>query len=145
MIVRHSAAAISGLIVWWLVIENLMAAFLPATALRFMPFAAGIELLPIDVQLTTPETIAAELSRVRTLWSSAATQPGPRRRHRPALPQRHRITTRTGARQRRHEFAHPPLGQGANDDDHQPIRRPIPRNTHRTYRTTARAQPSGGM
>jgi len=65
MIVRHSAAAISGLIVWWLVIENLMAAFLPATALRFMPFAAGIELLPIDVQLTTAETIAAELSRVQ--------------------------------------------------------------------------------
>ena len=48
MISRHSAAAISGLLIWWLVIENLMAAFLDAKFARFMPFSAGNGMLGVS-------------------------------------------------------------------------------------------------
>ena len=65
MIVRHSAAAISGLIVWWLVVENLLWAFLPETVSRFLPFYAGGALLGIEVDTATPETIAVALSRTQ--------------------------------------------------------------------------------
>ena len=63
MIVRHSTAAISGFIIWWLVIENLMAAFLPETVARFMPFYAGAAVLGVEVYKTTAETVAVALSR----------------------------------------------------------------------------------
>ncbi len=65
LVVRHSAAAISGLIVWWLVVENLVWAFLPETVSRFLPFYAGGALLGVDVDTTTPETIAVALSRTQ--------------------------------------------------------------------------------
>ncbi len=65
LIVRHSAAAISGLIVWWLVVENLVWAFLPETVSRFLPFYAGGALLGVEVDTTTPETIAVALSRTQ--------------------------------------------------------------------------------
>ena len=63
--VRHSAAAISGLIVWWLVVENLLWAFLPETVTRFLPFYAGGALLGVEVNTTTPESLAVALSRVQ--------------------------------------------------------------------------------
>lgn len=44
MIARHSTAAVSGLLVWWLVVENLMSLFLAERFLRFLPFMAGNEL-----------------------------------------------------------------------------------------------------
>ncbi len=65
LVVRHSAAAISGLIVWWLVMENLVWAFLPETVSRFLPFYAGGALLGVDIDTTTPETIAVALSRTQ--------------------------------------------------------------------------------
>ncbi len=65
LIVRHSAAATSGLIVWWLVVENLVWAFLPETVSRFLPFYAGGALLGVEVDTTTPETIAVALSRTQ--------------------------------------------------------------------------------
>ena len=65
LIVRHSAAAISGLIVWWLVVENLVWAFLPETVSRFLPFYAGGALLGVEVDTTTPETIAVALSQTQ--------------------------------------------------------------------------------
>jgi len=65
LVVRHSAAAISGLIVWWLVVENLVWAFLPETVSRFLPFYAGGALLGVDIDTTTPETIAVALSRTQ--------------------------------------------------------------------------------
>lgn len=65
LIVRHSAAAISGLIVWWLVVENLLWAFLPETVSRFLPFYAGGALLGVEVDTTTPETIAVALSQTQ--------------------------------------------------------------------------------
>lgn len=41
MISRVSTAAVSGLLVWWLVVENLMSLFLAERFARFMPFTAG--------------------------------------------------------------------------------------------------------
>jgi hypothetical protein len=65
LIVRHSAAAISGLIVWWLVVENLLMAFLPATVSRFLPFYAGGGLLGVEVDTMTAEHLAVALSKAQ--------------------------------------------------------------------------------
>lgn len=63
MIVRHSSAAISGLLIWGLVVENLLTAFLPPSAVRFLPFYAGTHLLAIESDLDTPAAIASALTR----------------------------------------------------------------------------------
>lgn len=63
MVVRHSAAAISGLLVWWFVGENLTRAFAPASVSRFLPFDAGYRLLGVGSDLDTPEILAAALPR----------------------------------------------------------------------------------
>ncbi len=47
LLARHSAAAISGVLVWWLVIESLVSAFAPERVVRFMPFVAGNGMLDI--------------------------------------------------------------------------------------------------
>ena len=48
LIARHSAAAISGLLVWWLVVESLAAVFIDARYARFLPFVAGNGMLGIS-------------------------------------------------------------------------------------------------
>lgn len=63
MISRHSAAAISGLLVWWFVGENLIRAFAPASVSRFLPFDAGYRLLGVGSDFDTPEILAAALPR----------------------------------------------------------------------------------
>jgi len=63
MIARHSAAAISGLLVWWFVGENLILAFAPATVSRFMPGDAGYRMLGVGSDFDTPEILAAALPR----------------------------------------------------------------------------------
>jgi ABC-2 type transport system permease protein len=63
MVVRHSSAAISGLLVWGLVIENLLALFVPARIFRFLPFYAGDGILGIASDFATPESIAVAFSR----------------------------------------------------------------------------------
>ena len=63
MAVRHSSAAVTGLLVWWFVVENLLAIFLPAEALRFLPFYAGTALLGIVSDFATPEELAVALTR----------------------------------------------------------------------------------
>jgi hypothetical protein len=63
MIVRHSAGAVSGLLVWWLVVENTCTYFLPAEIGRFLPFFAGNALLGIDSDTATAESIAVALTR----------------------------------------------------------------------------------
>jgi ABC-2 type transport system permease protein len=63
MTARHSAGAISGLLVWWFVAENLLHVFAPATIARFLPFDAGYRLLEVGSDLDTPETLAAALTR----------------------------------------------------------------------------------
>ena len=45
MIVRHSAGAVSGILVWWFVIEGLLIQFAPAQVVRYLPFDAGFRTL----------------------------------------------------------------------------------------------------
>jgi hypothetical protein len=61
MISRSSAAAISGLLVWWLVIENLIVAFADRLVSRYLPFTAGNRLL--DFEPEESELLGDLLSR----------------------------------------------------------------------------------
>jgi hypothetical protein len=63
MIVRHGAGAISGVLVWWFVVENLLTMFVPEQLARFMPFVAGVHLLGIEADTDTPAALAVALSR----------------------------------------------------------------------------------
>ncbi len=62
MIVRHSAAAVSSLLVWAFVLENIAHALLPVSAARYLPFSVATKLLDMDAPSDTPETIAAALT-----------------------------------------------------------------------------------
>lgn len=59
MIVRHSAAAVSGLLVWWLVVENLVVVLAPAKVARLLPFIAGNAM--VGVEMDSPDPNAAAL------------------------------------------------------------------------------------
>lgn len=50
LVARHSAAAISGLLVWWLVVESLVSVFADARYVRFLPFVAGNGMLGIAAE-----------------------------------------------------------------------------------------------
>jgi ABC-2 type transport system permease protein len=50
MITRMSTAAVSGLLVWWLVVENLVSLFLAERFVRFMPFTAGNNMISAGPQ-----------------------------------------------------------------------------------------------
>lgn len=63
MIVRHSAGAISGLLMWSFVVESLFAPALPDGVLHFLPFSAGYRLLDAGPNFETPVVIANELGR----------------------------------------------------------------------------------
>jgi ABC-2 type transport system permease protein len=65
LILRHSAASVSILLVWALVVENLVRTLIPANANRFMPFSAATGLLGIKSATDTPETLAAALTRAQ--------------------------------------------------------------------------------
>jgi hypothetical protein len=62
MVVRHSAAALAGLLAWWLVVESLVVQFAPAEVVRFVPFDTGFRTLGIESDLDVPEVAAAGLS-----------------------------------------------------------------------------------
>jgi ABC-2 type transport system permease protein len=62
MIVRHSAAAVSILLVWPFVLENIVRALVPVSASRYMPFSAANNMLGIAMATDTPESIAAALT-----------------------------------------------------------------------------------
>ncbi len=62
MILRHSAAAVSILLVWTFVLENLVRTLIPANAARFMPFSAAAGMLGIQQATDTPETLAVALT-----------------------------------------------------------------------------------
>jgi len=72
MIVRHGSAAISGLLIWGLVVENLLTVFLPASVVRFLPFYAGTQLLAIESDLDSPDAIASALGRTQSALVLAA-------------------------------------------------------------------------
>ena len=65
MILRHSSAAVSILLVWALVLENLVRTLVPANAARFMPFSAAAGMLGIQQATDTPETLAVALSKLQ--------------------------------------------------------------------------------
>jgi ABC-2 type transport system permease protein len=62
MIVRHSAGAVSGVLVWWFVIEGLLIQFAPAAVVRFLPFDAGFRTLGVGPSYDSPEFVASALS-----------------------------------------------------------------------------------
>ena len=62
MVVRHSAGAVSGILVWWLVVEGLVVQFAPAEVVRFVPFDTGFRTLGIESDFDVPEVVAAGLS-----------------------------------------------------------------------------------
>jgi hypothetical protein len=65
MILRHSAAAVSILLVWVFVVENIIRTLIPANIHRFLPFSAANGLLGTATGTDSPEMIAADLSRVQ--------------------------------------------------------------------------------
>ncbi len=62
MIVRHSAGAISGLLMWSFVIESLFAPALPDGVVHALPFSAGYRLLDAGANFEPPVVIAHELA-----------------------------------------------------------------------------------
>ncbi len=65
MIVRHSAGAISGLLMWSFVVESLFAPALPDGVVHFLPFSAGYRLLDAGKHFNPPVVIADELARAQ--------------------------------------------------------------------------------
>jgi hypothetical protein len=63
MIVRHTAAAITGLLMWSFVVESLFAPLLPNAVLHLLPFSAGYRLLDAGPQFEPPVVIADQLAR----------------------------------------------------------------------------------
>lgn len=62
MVVRHSAGAISGLLVWWLVVEGIIVQFAPGEVIWFVPFDTGWRSLGIDSEFDPPEVVANGLA-----------------------------------------------------------------------------------
>lgn len=65
MVARNSTAAIAGLLAWWLVVENLLNAFVDPRFSRFLPFVAGNKLLPLGDNTASIETLDAALTRTQ--------------------------------------------------------------------------------
>jgi len=65
MILKHSAMAISTVLIWALLVENLLRGFAPPSVSRYLPFSAAAGLLGIRQAGDTDETVAAALSRVQ--------------------------------------------------------------------------------
>ena len=63
MIVRHTAAAITGLLMWSFVIESLFAPILPEAVRHLLPFSAGYRLLDAGPNFEAPVAIAHQLAR----------------------------------------------------------------------------------
>lgn len=64
MIVRHTAAAITGLLMWSFVVESLFAPLLPDGVLHLLPFSAGYRLLDAGPQFEAPVVIVDQLARL---------------------------------------------------------------------------------
>jgi len=63
MVVRHSAAATTGLLLWSFVIESLFAPALPEGVRHALPFSAGYRLLDAGPDFEAPVAIAHQLAR----------------------------------------------------------------------------------
>jgi ABC-2 type transport system permease protein len=65
LIIRHSAAAVTTVLVWALAVETLVRGMVSANVSRLLPFAAAHGLLGTRSAADTPETLAAALSNVQ--------------------------------------------------------------------------------
>ena len=92
MIVRHSAGAITGLLMWSFVIESLFAPAIPQGVRHFLPFSAGYRLLDAGPNFEAPVAIAdpARSPAVRPHLRRLRPRQ-PHHRHAPALPARHQL------------------------------------------------------
>ena len=63
MIVRHTAAAITGLLMWSFVVESLFAPLVPEAVRHALPFSAGYRLLDAGPNFESPVAIAHQLAR----------------------------------------------------------------------------------
>lgn len=63
MIVRHTAAAITGLLMWSFVVESLFAPILPEAGRYALPFSAGYRLLDAGPNFEPPVAIVHQLVR----------------------------------------------------------------------------------
>lgn len=63
MIIRHTAAAITGLLMWSFVVESLFAPMFPESVRHALPFSAGYRLLDAGPNFEAPVLIAHELAR----------------------------------------------------------------------------------
>jgi hypothetical protein len=76
LVVRHGAGAVSGILVWWLVVEGLVVQFAPPELVRFVPFDTGFRTLGIESDLDAPEVLAAGLTtplHAAIFWSYVLT------------------------------------------------------------------------
>jgi ABC-type transport system involved in multi-copper enzyme maturation permease subunit len=64
LIVRHSAAAVTTVLIWALAVETIVRGIIPANASRLLPFTAAHGLLGTRAAADTPETLAAALSNI---------------------------------------------------------------------------------
>jgi ABC-2 type transport system permease protein len=64
LVIRHSAAAVTSVLVWALAVETLVRGMVPATVSRLLPFTAAHGLLGTRAAADTPETLAAALPSV---------------------------------------------------------------------------------
>jgi len=64
LVLRHSAAAVTSVLVWALAVETLVRGMVPPTVSRLLPFTAAHGLLGTRSAADTPESLAAALSNV---------------------------------------------------------------------------------
>ncbi len=62
MVVRHGAGAVSGVLVWWFVIEGLALQFAPVQVVRYLPFDAGFRTLGVGPSFDSQEFLASALA-----------------------------------------------------------------------------------
>ena len=62
LLIRHSAAAVTSVLIWALAVETLVRGIVPANVSRLLPFTAAHGILGTRSAADTPETIAAALS-----------------------------------------------------------------------------------
>jgi ABC-2 type transport system permease protein len=62
MIARHSAAAVSILLVWAFVVENIVRTLIPVSTARYLPFSVATGILGMSSSTDTPASIAAALT-----------------------------------------------------------------------------------
>ena len=62
LLVRHSAGAVTSVLIWALAVETIVRGMVPATVSRLMPFTAAHGILGTRAAADTPESLAAAFS-----------------------------------------------------------------------------------